>query len=126
MTFPLVVRTARVSFESVNPRFESMARTLGYGPIKVFFFYTLPLAYRGLAASLILGFTRALGEFGATVTLAGNIPGKTQTIASAIFSAQQAGNDREAYALLFLALVFGFVAIFVSEHLSQNRAPFLR
>ena len=126
MTFPLVVRTARVSFESVNPRFELMARTLGYGPVQVFFFYTLPLAYRGLAAALILGFTRALGEFGATVTLAGNIPGKTQTIASAIFSAQQAGNDREANILLWVALAIGFFAIFVSEHLTRDRTPFLK
>ena len=126
MTFPLFVRTARVSFESVNPRLELMARTLGYGPVRVFLSYTLPLAFRGLAAALILGFTRALGEFGATVTLAGNIPGKTQTIASAIFSAQQAGNESEANTLLFVALGFGFFAIFVSEHLSRNRTPSVR
>lgn len=119
MAMPLVVRTAQVAFEGVDPRLEEMARTLGYSRMQTFFRFTLPLAGRGLLAATILGFTRAVGEFGATVMVAGNIPGRTQTLASAIYSAQQVGNDREAYVLLGIALVVGFVAILASEHLSR-------
>jgi molybdate transport system permease protein len=121
MALPIFVRTARVAFEGTDPRLEMMARTLGHGPVVTFFRYTLPLASRGLAAATILGFTRAVGEFGATVILAGNIPGRTQTLATAIYSAEQAGNDREAYVLLSLALIVGFVAILTSEQLSRQR-----
>jgi len=119
MAMPLVVRTAQVAFEGVDPRLEMMARTLGYGRFQTFFRFTLPLAGRGLLAATILGFTRAVGEFGATVMVAGNIPGRTQTLASAIYSAQQVGDDREAYVLLGIALAVGFVAILASEHLSR-------
>ncbi len=121
MSAPLVVRTARVSFEAVDPRFEDMARTLGHGPAATFFRYTLPLAARGLLAAMILGFSRAMGEFGATIIIAGNIPGRTQTLASAIFSAQQAGQEDEANFLLWVALAAGFAAIFLTEYLSQSR-----
>jgi molybdate transport system permease protein len=122
MAMPLVVRTARVSFEGVDPRYEQMARTLGHGRAATFLRFTLPLAARGLAAALILGFTRAVGEFGATIILAGNIPGRTQTLSTAIFSAQQAGRDREAAFLLAVALVAGFAAVYVTERLSQSPA----
>lgn len=118
MALPLVVRTARVTFEGIDPRLEAMDRTLGHRPAAVFVRTTLPLAYRGLLAAAILGFTRAVGEFGATVTVAGNIPGKTQTLSSAIFSAQQAGRDDEAMFLLVVALAVGFVAIYASERLA--------
>ena len=121
MATPLVVRTARVTFEGVDPRLETMARTLGHGPASTFFRYTLPLASRGLLAAAILGFTRAIGEFGATVTIAGNIPGRTQTLASAIFSAQQVGDNTSAYLLVSIALLIGFASIFASEHLSSQR-----
>ena len=121
MATPLVVRTARVAFEGVDPGLEMMARTLGHGPASTFVRYTLPLASRGLLAATILGFTRAIGEFGATVTIAGNIPGHTQTLASAIFSAQQVGDDRSAYVLVSMALLVGFASILVSEHLSRQR-----
>ncbi|MFT5049254.1 MAG: molybdate transport system permease protein [Chlamydiales bacterium] len=121
MSLPLVVRTARVAFEGVDPRLESMSRTLGHGRMRTFFGTTLPLARRGLIAALILGFTRALGEFGATVTIAGNIPGKTQTLASGISAAQQAGNDARANVLIGVALVVGFAAILSAEHLSRRR-----
>ncbi|MDB4951275.1 MAG: molybdate transporter, inner rane subunit [Gemmatimonadetes bacterium] len=122
MATPLVVRTARVSFEGVDPRYEDIARTLGHGRAATFVRFTLPLAARGLAAALILGFTRALGEFGATIILAGNIPGRTQTLATAIFSAQQAGRDREADVLLLVALAAGFAAVFATETLSHRQA----
>ncbi len=121
MSIPLVIRTARVAFEGVDPRLETMARTLGYRPLEAFFRVTLPLAARGLAAAVILGFTRALGEFGATVTLAGNIPGRTQTLASAIFSAQQVGDDARADALMGVAILVGFVAILTAETLARDR-----
>jgi molybdate transport system permease protein len=121
MATPLVVRTARVSFEAVDPRYEDMARTLGHGRAATFLRYTLPMARRGLMAALILGFTRAVGEFGATIILAGNIPGRTQTLATAIFSAQQAGRESEANVLLVVALVTGFAAVYASEALSQKQ-----
>jgi molybdate transport system permease protein len=121
MATPLVVRTARVSFEAVDPRYEDMARTLGHGRAATFLRYTLPMASRGLLAALILGFTRAVGEFGATIILAGNIPGRTQTLATAIFSAQQAGREAEANVLLVVALVAGFAAVYVTERLSQRQ-----
>ncbi len=120
MAMPLVVRTAQVAFEAVDPRLEMMARTLGYGRFQTFVRFTLPLAGRGLLAATILGFTRAVGEFGATVTIAGSIPGQTRTLASAIYAAQQVGNDREAYLFLVIAVVVGFVAILTAEHLSQS------
>src|SRR5689334_20517230 len=85
MSFPLLVRTARVAFEGVNPRLEQVARTLGAGHWRVFFTITVPLAARGILAGLVLAFARALGEFGATIMIAGNIPGKTSTLSLAIF-----------------------------------------
>lgn len=121
MATPLVVRTARVSFEGVDPRYEELARTLGHGRAATFLRFTLPLAARGLLAALILGFTRALGEFGATIILAGNIPGRTQTLATAIFSAQQAGRESEANLLLAVALIAGFAAVYATEALSHAR-----
>ena len=120
MSFPLVVRTARVSFEGVNPRYELMARTLGYGPMRGLCSITFPLASRGLLAAMILGFTRAMGEFGATVIVAGNIPGRTQTLSSAIFSAQQSGNQVQADFLLLVALAVGFTTVYVTESLSRS------
>lgn len=118
MSMPLVIRAARVSFAEVDPGLEAIARTLGLGPIGVFFRVTLPLARRGLVAAAVLGFARAVGEFGATVILAGNIPGRTQTIASAIFGAQQAGNQDRADLLTLVALAVGFLAILAAEWLA--------
>jgi molybdate transport system permease protein len=120
MAAPLIIRTARVAFEGVNARYEAMARTLGYGPVETFLRFTFPLAARGLLAAMILGFTRAMGEFGVTVTIAGNIPGQTQTLASAIYSAQQVGNDHEANFLVLVALATGFCAILITELLSTR------
>ena len=120
MSFPLVARTARVTFEGVDPQLEMMARTLGHGRIATFVRVSLPLARRGLLAAAILGFTRAVGEFGATATVAGIIPGRTETLASAIFAAQSVGDDQRAYLLMVVALVAGFVAILVAESLSRR------
>src|SRR6187401_1848518 len=100
MSFPLLVRSTRVAFEQVNPRLEQIARTLGASDWRVFFTISLPLARRGIIAGMILAFARALGEFGATIMIAGNIPGKTSTISLAIFQDVQLGEDAHAYRLL--------------------------
>ena len=120
MAFPLVVRTAKVAFENVDSNLESVSRTLGRGPWSTFTSVSLPLASRGLLAAAILGFTRAVGEFGATITVAGNIPGKTQTIASAIYSSQQSGNRTEAATLIIFALCLGWAAILCTELLIRR------
>lgn len=120
MALPLVARTARVAFEQVDPRLEGMGRTLGLGPLRTFVTITLPLARKGLAAAAILGFSRALGEFGATIMVAGNIPGRTQTLALAIFSDMQAGEEDEAMRLLGLTVVLAFAAIWAAEMLTRR------
>lgn len=120
MSLPLVVRTARVAFEEVDPRLEAIARTLGLGPARTFVEVTFPLARRGLLAAAVLGFSRALGEFGATVIVAGNIPGKTQTLALAIFSDIQIGRDEEAMALVAITVVIAFAALWTVEALLRR------
>ena len=120
MALPLVARTARVAFEGVSPRLESMGRTLGMGPLRVFKEITLPLARRGLLAAGVLGFSRALGEFGATVIVAGNIPGKTQTLALAIFNDLQIGRDEEARLLVGITAALAFVAVWSVEFLLRR------
>lgn len=122
MSLPLVARTARVTFEAIDPRLESMGRTLGYSALGAFRRVTLPLAARGLSAGVLLGFTRALGEFGATVTIAGNIPGRTQTLASAIFSAQQVGDHVQGRLLMLVALAVGLGAILLAESLAPRNS----
>ncbi len=123
MSLPLVVRTARVAFEGVNPRLESEGAPHGLeARTRVFLTITLPLARRGLCAALVLGFGRALGEFGATVIIAGNIPGKTQTLALAIFDNYQLGHEREALRLVGLTAVIAFLLIWFVERLLASGA----
>jgi len=122
MALPLVARAARVAFESVDPRLEQLARTLGIGPVRTFFEVTVPLARRGLLAAGVLGFSRALGEFGATVIVAGNIPGRTQTLALGIFQAMQVGRDDEAMALVAITVVLAFGAVYTVEWLLRHGA----
>lgn len=117
MSLPLVARTSRVAFEEVDARLPVMARTLGLTPAAAFFAVTLPLARRGLLAAAILGFSRALGEFGATVIVAGNIPGRTQTLALAIFADLQSGDDQRAMLLVGITVAIAFAAIFCVERL---------
>lgn len=121
MALPLVVRTARVAFEEVDARLEGIARTLGLGRVRTFVEITLPLARRGLLAAAVLGFSRALGEFGATVIVAGNIPGRTQTLALAIFTDLQTGHDREAMVLVAVTVVLAFAAVWTVEILLRRR-----
>jgi molybdate transport system permease protein len=122
MALPLVARAARVAFEEVDPRLEDLARTLGFGRVRTFLDLTVPLARRGLLAAGILGFSRALGEFGATVIVAGNIPGRTQTLALGIFQAMQIGRDDEALTLVGITVVLAFIAIFTVESLLGRRS----
>jgi molybdate transport system permease protein len=121
MALPLVVRSARVAFEEVDPRLEGVARTLGLGPARTFATITLPLARRGLLASCILGFSRSLGEFGATIMVAGSIPGRTETLALAIWGDMQTGRDHDAMMLVGLTVVLAFAAIWTVEVLQGRR-----
>jgi len=122
MSFPLLVRTARVAFEGVSPRLEQVARTLGAGPWRVLGTITLPLAARGLIAGAVLAFARALGEFGATIMVAGYIPGKTATLALSIYHLVQLGHDGEALALLGISVAIAFAAVWLSEWFLRRRA----
>ena len=124
MSFPLLVRSARSAFHEVSPRLEQIARTLGAGPGRVFFTITLPLAGRGVIAGTLLAFARALGEFGATILVAGNIPGKTSTISLAIYNLVQLGQDAHAFRLLLVAVVIAFAAVWLSElFIRRTRRP---
>jgi len=121
MSFPLLVRSARTAFEEVDPRLVGIARTLGCGAWAAFFRVTLPLAWRGVLAGTILAFSRALGEFGATVMIAGNIPGRTRTLALAIFHDSQIGRDDRAMVLAGVTIVLAFTALWLTEWLSRRR-----
>lgn len=115
MSFPFLVRTARLAFEGINPRLELVARTLGAGWLRVFLTITLPLAARGLTAGMVWAFARALGEFGATIIVAGNIPGRTTTMAIAIYSDIELGDEAHAYRLLGVSAVLAFIAVAVGN-----------
>ncbi len=121
MSFPLLVLSARLAFAQVNPRFEQIARTLGAGNGRVFFTITLPLARHGIIGGMLLAFARALGEFGATIVVAGNIPGKTSTLSLAIFQSVQLGEDTHAYRLLAVSVVLAFIAVWTSEWLMLRK-----
>ena len=122
MAFPLVVRSARTAFEEVDPRLVGIARTLGCGPLAAFFRVILPLAWRGVLAGGVLAFARALGEFGATVMVAGNIPGRTRTLALAIFHDNQVGRDDRALVLAGVTAALAFAALWAAEVVTRRRA----
>lgn len=117
VAFPLVFKAARTAFENVEPQFENAARVLGASELKVFFRVTLPLAWRGIIAGGMLAFARAMGEFGATLMVAGSIPGKTQTISIAIYEAVQSGQDQLANFLVLLTSLVCIIALVVSGKL---------
>ena len=121
MALPLFVRTVRVAIEDVSPAVEQVARTLGAGEWRVFFTITLPLARRGLIAGTMLGFARALGEFGATIMVAGSIPGQTTTLSVAIYQAVQVGDDMFAYGLAGVSALLAFCAVLASELIFARR-----
>ena len=121
MSLPLFVRAARTAFEEVDVKFEQLARTLGAGEWRVFFTITLPLARRGVLAGGLLAFARALGEFGATIMVAGNIPGRTTTLPVAIYQAVENGEDTHAWTLAAVSAFIAFAAVFVSEKILRSR-----
>jgi len=122
MSLPLLVRGARAAFESVSGRLEEVARTLGASEPRVFFTISLPLALRGIVGGTLLAFARAVGEFGATILVAGSIPGRTETLSLSIYSAVQLGADATAYRLLAVSVVIAFGAVLLSERL-LGRTP---
>jgi len=120
MSFPLLVRGARTALEAVDPRLEQLARTLGANDARVFARITLPLALRGITAAAVLAFARAIGEFGATILVAGDIPGRTRTLAVAIYDHVQLGRDSDALRLAGIAVVIAFAALFASERMTRR------
>ncbi|MGE0443604.1 MAG: molybdate ABC transporter permease subunit [Vicinamibacterales bacterium] len=121
MGLPLLVRTARAGFEQVTRRYEQMAETLGASPMRVFTTVTLPLAGRNILAGATLAFSRALGEFGATIVVAGSIPGQTRTLAVGIFTSTESGQEAMAAVLLVISVAIAFVAVLVSNRLVTAR-----
>jgi molybdate transport system permease protein len=126
MSFPLLVRPVRAAFEELDPRLLGLARSLGRRPAMVFATVALPLAWRGIVTGIVLAFSRALGEFGATILVAGSIPGRTRTLALAIFHRTQIGQDEAATRLVLLTVVLAFFAVWTSEILSRRRERRLR
>lgn len=121
MSFPLFVRTARVAIEQVSERLENVARTLGASDWRVFTSVTLPLARGGIIAGALLAFARALGEFGATILVAGNIPGETSTIAVSIYNLVELGREREALRLIAISVSIAFVAVWISDVVARRK-----
>ena len=117
ISFPLVARSVRAGIEQVDRRYEQIAATLGAGPFRILRTVTLPLASRGIAAGAVLGFSRALGEFGATIMVAGAIPGRTRTIAVGIYTLVETGREDAAWVLVAVAAVLAFGAIYLSNRL---------
>ena len=121
MSFPLLVRPIRLSIEAVDRKFEQAASTLGAAPWRVFLTVTLPLALPGIVAGMVLGFAKAIGEFGATITFVSNIPGETQTISAAIYSLTQTpGGDAAALRLVIVSIGIAMAALIASEILARR------
>lgn len=120
-TFPLVFRPARAAFESVNAEYSQVAWVLGVSKISVFFRVILPLAWRGVLAGLLLGFVRCMGEFGATLMVAGSIPGRTQTLSISIYEAVQAGRDSEVTQLVLLISAVCIGVLLLSNYLAPRK-----
>jgi molybdate transport system permease protein len=120
MGLPLLVRTVRSGIEQVDRRYEAVAATLGAAPLRVFFTVTLPLARPAVLAGSVLGFARALGEFGATIMIAGSIPGATRTLAVAIYSFAETGRDEEAVTLVAVSAAIAFAAMWLANWISAR------
>ncbi len=127
VSFPLMVRAIRLAFQGVDPRFELAARSLGAGRLGAFFTVALPLARRGLIAGFMLAFARSLGEFGATIMVAGNIAGRTRTIPLAVYAiSNQPGGMTEAWRLVGLSILLACAALALSEWFQRRRWPDVR
>jgi molybdate transport system permease protein len=121
MSFPLMYGAARASIDAAELRYFQIARTLGASPLRAFTTVTLPMAWRGLAAGVVLAFGRAIGEFGATILIAGNIPGRTQTLALAIYDRVNSGRDQEAMLLVLFVALIAVTAIVAGEMLVRRQ-----
>lgn len=121
VAFPLVFKPARAAFEAVDGQLEQAGRVLGVSEIAIFFRITLPLAWRGILAGVLLSFARAMGEFGATLMVAGSIPGKTQTLSVAVYEAVQAGQDTVANTLVLITSVVCITVLLVTGRLAPGR-----
>lgn len=120
MSLPILLLTVKAGFQQLDPRFEQMAATLGAGPVRIFFTITLPLAAHSIVAAALLGFARALGEFGATIMIAGGIPGHTETLSVAIYRLTEIGREDEATSLMLLSVLLAFGATLVSNHVARR------
>ena len=120
MSLPIILLTAKAGFQQVNPRFEAMAASLGASPLRVFLRVSLPLAGRSLIAASLLGFARALGEFGATIMVAGGIPGQTETLSVAIYRLTEIGREDDATGLMLLSIALAFIAMLASNHVLRR------
>jgi molybdate transport system permease protein len=121
VAFPLTFKSARAAFEAVDRELEEAARVLGVSEPGIFFRVTLPLAWRGILAGVLLAFARALGEFGATLMVAGSIPGKTQTLSIAVYEAVQAGHDETAKMLVLITSVTCVAVLVAAGRLAPGR-----
>ena len=121
VSFPLMYRTARGAFEQIDPNIIYAAETLGFSKLKIFWTIKVPMAKAGILAGTVLAFARALGEFGATIMIAGNIPGRTQTMAIAVFSAVSAGNREVAYIWVGILSMMSFVMIMLMNHFAADK-----
>ncbi len=121
VAFPLVFKSARAALEGVDQKYENAARTLGCGECRVFLRVSLPLAVRGIIAGTMLAFARAMGEFGATLMIAGNLPGRTQTLSLAVYSAVQAGNDQLANQLVLIISMVCVVILWIAGRLIRPK-----
>ncbi len=117
VSLPMIFKSARAAFEGVDQNYEYAARTLGLSEVAIFFRVSFPLAWRGILAGTMLAFARAMGEFGATLMIAGNLPGKTQTLSMAVYSAVQGGNDRLATTLVVIMSVVCVGILYLSGKL---------
>ncbi|MBD3867052.1 MAG: molybdate ABC transporter permease subunit [Acidobacteria bacterium] len=122
MAFPLMLRSALVAFESIDPRQALAAASLGHGRLSTFFRVLVPMARRGLLAGMVLSFARALGEFGATLMLAGNIPGRTQTLPLAIYEAALSGEDRDALLMAGALTLVSVIVMILAGRLDRKTA----
>lgn len=120
VAFPLSVRAFTSAIAGVDSRLEVAARGLGAGPLRVFFTITMPMAYRGILAGVLLGFVRAFSEFGATIVIAGNIPGRTQTVPSAIFTRISTGDDSAVWRLAIVSIVIAVIALGAHNYLLRR------
>lgn len=122
VAFPLVLKSSRAAFQEIDPQLENAARVLGVSETALFFRVILPLASRGIFAGVLLAFARALGEFGATLMIAGSIPGRTQTLSTAIYEAVQAGNDSLANTLVLITATTCIVVLLAASRLWPEHA----